>query len=314
MTEKRLESTKRKLKCDEELAKKYCNIIEDYVNKGYARKLTREEASALTPKQWFLPHHPVRNPNKPDKVRIVMDTLSLNDKLHTGPDLLNSLVGVLSRFREQRVGLAADIKAMFHQVQIIKEDQPALRFLWRNLEPERQPDVYQMLIMIFGAESSPCTANYVLRKTALDNRQDVAFSVDTIKSVEKNFYMDDFLKSVCDETTTVRMFCEITSLLARGGFRLTKWISSLGEVLSQIPPQEKASPSVYLNFDELPIECTLDLKLNTETDCFRFSVYSHQTPESTKRGVLSHLSTVFDPLGVLAPYMLRAKCLIQSLT
>ena len=70
MAEKRLESTERKLKCDEELAKKYYAIIEDYVDKGYARKLTPEEASAPTPKQWFLPHHPVRNPNKTDKVRI----------------------------------------------------------------------------------------------------------------------------------------------------------------------------------------------------------------------------------------------------
>ena len=222
-------------------------------------------------------------------------------------------MGVLLRFREQRVGLAADNEAMFHQVQIIEEDQPALRFLWRKLKLERPSDVYQMLVMIFGAASSPCMANYVLRKTALDNRQDVAFSVDTIKSVEKNFYMDDLLKSVCDETTAVRMFREMTSLLARGGFRLTKWVSSSREVLSQIPPQEKASPSVDLNFDELPIERTLGLKWNSETDCFLFSVYSHQTPESTKRGVLSRLSTVFDPLGVLDPYILPAKCLIQSL-
>ena len=131
------------------------------------------------------------------------DGVSLNDKLHTWPDLLNSLVGVLLRFREQRVGVAADIEAMFHQVRIIEEDQPALRFLWRNLELERPPDVYQMLVMIFGAASSLCMVNYVLRKTALDNSQDVAFSIDTIKSAEKNFYMDDFLKSVCDETTPV---------------------------------------------------------------------------------------------------------------
>lgn len=241
------------------------------------------------------------------------DGVSLNDKLHTGPDLLNSLVGVLLRFREQRVGLAANIEAMFHQVRIIEEDQPALRFLWRNLELERSPDVYQMLVMIFGAASSRCMANYVLRRTEVDNRQDVAFSTDTIKSVEKNFYMDDFLKSVCDEITAVRMFRAMTSLLAHGGLRLTKWISSSREVLSQIPPQEKASLSVDLNFDELPIEGTLGLKWNTETDSFRFSVYSLQTPESTKRGVLSRLSTVFDPLGVLAPYMLPAKCLVQSL-
>ena len=130
VAEKLQESTERKLKRDEELAKKYCAIIEDYVDKGFARKLTPEEASAPTPKQWFLPHHLVRSPNKPDKARIVMDAaakVSLNEKLHTGPDLLNSLVGVLLRFREQRVGLAADIDAMFHQVQIIEEDQPALR-------------------------------------------------------------------------------------------------------------------------------------------------------------------------------------------
>ena len=232
MAEKRLESTERKLKSDEELAKKYCDIIEEYVDKGYARKLTPKEASAPTPKQWSLPHHPLRKINKLDKVRIIMDAaakhdgVSLNDKLHTGLDLLNSLVGVLLRFREQRVGLAADIEAMFHQVQTIEEDQPALRFLWRNLGLQRPPDVYQMLVMIFGAASSPCVANYILRKIALDNHQDVAFSVDTIKSVDKNFYMDDLLKSVCNETTAVRMFREMTSLLARGGFRLTKWITS----------------------------------------------------------------------------------------
>ena len=57
------------------------------------------------------------------------DGVSLNYKLLIGPDLLNSLVGVLLRFREQRVGLAADTEAMFHQCRIIEEDQPALRFL-----------------------------------------------------------------------------------------------------------------------------------------------------------------------------------------
>ena len=93
------------------------------------------------------------------------DGVSLNDKLHTGPDLLNCLVGVLLRFREQRV----DIEAMFHQVQVIEEDQPALRFLWWNPELERLLDVYQMLVMIFEAASSPCMANYLLRIGGTEN-------------------------------------------------------------------------------------------------------------------------------------------------
>ena len=133
--------------------------------------------------------------------------------------------------------------------------------------------------MIFGAASSPCMANYVLRKTAADNRENSAFTPDTIESVEKNFYVDDLLKSVCDDATGARMFREMTTLLAVRGFRLTKWISSSRKVLSQIPSQEKASPSVDLNFDALPTERTLGLQWNTKTDCFRFFVCSRQPPK-----------------------------------
>ena len=68
MAEKRLESTGRKLKGDKGLAKKYCAIMDGYVDKGKIRKFTTGKASVPTPKQWFLPHRPVRNPNKPDKV------------------------------------------------------------------------------------------------------------------------------------------------------------------------------------------------------------------------------------------------------
>ena len=169
------------------------------------------------------------------------NNVSLNDKLLVGPDLLNNFCGVLLRFREERVALLADIESMFHQCQTIEEDQPALRFLWRNLETKRSPDVYQMPVMIFGTASSPCTANYVLRKTADDNCDDPSFSPETINTVKRNFYMDDLLKSVRDEATATKLQQELTALLARGGFRLTKWSSSSREVLSQIPNQEMAS-------------------------------------------------------------------------
>ncbi|KAL9969331.1 hypothetical protein ACROYT_G021531 [Oculina patagonica] len=120
-------------------------IIDGYVTKGFTRKLTPEEAAVPVKKQWFLPHHPVLNPNKPGKEQMVMDArakyngVSLNDELLVGPDLLNNLCGVLLRFREERVAIAADIESMFHQCLIIEQDQPALRFLWHNLETNRDP-------------------------------------------------------------------------------------------------------------------------------------------------------------------------------
>jgi len=168
-----------------------------------------------------------------------------------------------------------------------------------------------MLVMIFRAASSPCTANYVLRKTTDDNCDDPSFSPETIETVKRNFYMDDLLKSVRDEATTTKLQQELTALLARGGFRLTKWSSSSREVLSQIPKQEMASLSINLDLDDLPIERSLGLLWNTETDPFRFAVTSRQSVQS-KRGVLSQVSSVFDPLGALASFLLPVKCLIQT--
>ena len=84
----------------------------------------------------YLPHHPVVNPRKPGRLRVVFDCspkfngTSLNDKLMKGPDLANSLVGFLTRFRKNKVALVADVKAMFHQIKVDPGDQNALRFLW----------------------------------------------------------------------------------------------------------------------------------------------------------------------------------------
>lgn len=105
VAEKRLKSTERSVKRDRALAERYSGIIKEYEAKGYARKLTPAEAAMPSSKRWFLPHRPVLNPNKPGKVRMVMDAaakkngVSLNDNLLIGPDLLNSLTGVLMRFR-----------------------------------------------------------------------------------------------------------------------------------------------------------------------------------------------------------------------
>ena len=55
---------------------------------------------------------------------------SLNSELLQGPDLTNSLVGVLPRFRREPVVLMADIRSMFHKVRVSKSDIEFLCFLW----------------------------------------------------------------------------------------------------------------------------------------------------------------------------------------
>ena len=91
---------------------------------------------------------------------------SLNDQLLQGPDLTQSLVGVLSRFRQERVALMSDVVAMFHQVRVRPCDRSYLRFLWWldgnfNFSPEE----FQMTVHLFGATFSPSCANFAPRKT-----------------------------------------------------------------------------------------------------------------------------------------------------
>src|SRR5699024_1834473 len=111
-------------------------------------KLSREEATSLPEnKVWYLPHFAVVNPNK-KKMRIVFDASAksnghcLNDYLLTGPDLYNSLIRILINFRIKNVAFVADIKEMFLQVRVRKEDRRAQRFLWRGYTRDKELDVY----------------------------------------------------------------------------------------------------------------------------------------------------------------------------
>ena len=101
------------------------------MDKGYIASVTNQDAKNV----WYLPHHPVINKQKPDKVRRVTNAaskykgVSLNDALLTGPDLLCNLHGLLLWFRQYEVAVRADIEAMFMQVGIREEDQDALFFV-----------------------------------------------------------------------------------------------------------------------------------------------------------------------------------------
>ena len=318
MAMKRLEATERSLKRRPELAEGYRATMQSYIQQGHARKLTPEEASQPSHRRWFLPHHAVTNPNKPGKVRVVFDAAakfhgtSLNDKLMTGPDMLRSLPGVLLRFREEPIALTADIEQMYHQVRVTKEDQPALSFLWRDLDESKSPDVYQMQAVVFGAKSSPAMANFVLQRTAHDHREPTTEGEAAAAAVQSNFYMDDFLKSVETSEAAIAMQQETTKLLAAGGFRLTKWLSNSRKVLECIPASERAVGDVDLSLHSLPTERALGVIWNSENDTLSFRVATTEA-QPTKREVLRQTASVFDPLGIGAPFIIRAKILMQHL-
>ena len=107
--------------------------MKNIIAKGYARKLTIEAASAKT---WYLPNRGVYHPNKSGKIRVVFDLSEdykgrcLNRELLSGPYLTNQIVGVLLGFREEQIAVMGDIKDMFHQVKLPKDQYSFLKFLW----------------------------------------------------------------------------------------------------------------------------------------------------------------------------------------
>ena len=305
---------KKRLLKDRDLLTKYKACIEDLIQKGYAEKAPPTEIKGKT---WYLPHHAVFHPAKPEKIRVVFDCSakyrgnSLNDKLLQGPDFTNSLVGVLTRFRQESVAIISDVEAMFHQVNVNPEDCNALRFLWwPNGDLASQPEELMMTVHLFGGVSSPSCANFALRKTAEDNK--ASFNPETVRTVERNFYVDDCLKAVASEESATLLVKDLTELLSKGGFRLTKWLSNSRKVVESIPETERATAVKSLDFDLAVIERALGVQWQVSSDTFGFSISIKDRP-ATRRGILSVISSVYDPLGFIAPFVLPAMVILQDL-
>ena len=90
------------------------------------------------------------------------------------------------------IHVMADIEQMFHQIQVKQADRDAFRFVWRNQANEKIQD-YVINVHLFGKVDSPCCANWALKKSASDQKDQ--YDEKGVKSVNLDFYMDDFLNS-----------------------------------------------------------------------------------------------------------------------
>lgn len=318
VAEQRVACLLRKFKKNPEFFEDYKGFMETIIGKGYAVQVPTHQLNRDDNRVFYIPHHGVYHPKK-RKLRVVFDCTSsyqdrcLNSELLQGPDLTNTLVGVLLRFREEPVAVMADIESMFYQVNVPEYDADLLRFLWwPNGRLDEPMEEFRMTVHLFGATSSPSVASYALRRTAEDHK-DVA-SPDAVQTVLCNFYVDDCLRSVATEDDAVTLVNDLRALCSRGGFTLTKWMSNSRKVLLSIPVEHRASEvkDLDLRHDTLPVERTLGVQWDTETDTFTYKMKLQDKP-MTRRGILSIVNSIYDPLGFLAPVILPAKLLLRDL-
>ena len=166
-----------------------------------------------------------------------------------------------------------------------------------------------MLVHIFGPTSSPCCANKPVHETADDNEEQ--FDPEVTRTVCKNFYVD-VLKSVPNGGRTIWLAQQLIELMKKGGFHLTKFFNNRHRFLAMLPEKERANPELNLDLDDLPIGRALGLHWDANSDTFQFKVIPTSKPP-TKRGILSTVSSLFDPLGFLSPFILPMKDLLQEL-
>ena len=265
--------------------------------------------------KWYIPHHGVYHPKK-NKIRVVFDCSakfkgsSLNDHLLSGPDLTNNVIGVLCRFSKYRYAITCDVEKMFHQFVPREEDRDYLRFLWwPDGDVKQEPKEYRMKVHLFGATSSPGCASYGLKHMA--NEEKKAYPI-AAQFISHDFYVDDGLASLESVEEAVDLVQGAREICKKGGLRLHKFASNDHSVIESIPKSERAVDAILdLPSEQLPIERVLGVQWSVGTDCFGFSIVLKDQP-LTRRGVLSTVASVYDPLGFLAPVVLRAKRILQE--
>ncbi|XP_045773302.1 uncharacterized protein LOC123872805 [Maniola jurtina] len=308
---RRLLALERKFKTDPSLRHDYNQIIMEYIQRGYLSEVSDNNNAD---EGYYIPHHAVIRPEKSSsRVRIVTDAsaktadrnLSLNDVLHTGPNLQADLFLLLLNFRLFPVAMTADIKQMYLQIEILPRDRKYLKILFRFDENE-EIRTFQFNRVPFGLKSSPYLAMRSVRQLCQDEGNRFT---EAAKIAESQLYMDDLVHSATNDQTAKTLSQELINLFKSGSFELIKWSSNSSTLLCSLPDTHRAS----VNFtDSNNTTKVLGLSWDPSEDVFRMTI-SKIDNKCTKRTILSLVARLFDVLGLVAPVILYAKLLIKEL-
>ena len=302
----RTKKTLQNLQKDPEKLQQCLQSVEKNIQKKYIEPVPPDEVENPPYQTWYLPIFPVEHKNKAP--RLVYDAsakyhgISLNDALLQGPDMNNQLRSVLLRFREQPIAFAADIEAMFNNFAVPTDQKDLLRFYWFDKnDPSKDLVPYRSTSHIFGCVSSPAVSNCGLKYCA-----DQLPDGDEAKTyLDKNFYVDDGLHSTNSSVSAIEVLSKTMSLLKTYNMKLHKIISNSQEVLDAFPGAVKTT-----SITTLPSEgdgtAALGVQWNTENDNFLLIPNLPSRPFS-KRGILSTINSLFDPIGIASPVILYGR-------
>ena len=123
--------------------------------------------------------------------------------------------------------------------------------------------------------------------------------------------MDDYLESNSTAEEAAQKAKDLLKMSSIGGFKLTKFISNDPKILTQIEPDSENQSNdgkQLLKQDES--SHVLGLKWNHKSDTL---IVSRGTTPDTQRTVTQRISAVYDPIGRVAPYTVKARLLLKDI-
>uniref|UniRef100_A0A2S2PTX9 Integrase catalytic domain-containing protein n=1 Tax=Schizaphis graminum TaxID=13262 RepID=A0A2S2PTX9_SCHGA len=310
---RRFLSLERRLSKNPEQYSQYKSFMKEYEHLGHMERV--DEDNDLSIKTYYMPHTCVLNDSsRSTKLRVVFDGscksetgLSLNDVLLKGPILQEELTLIVARFRTHKYAFSADIKKMYRQVWVDTADQDYQRILWRS-DPNEPIKKYRLCTVTYGTVPASFLSVACLHKSADINK----VRPEIAQIIKTDFCVDDCLTGASTLSEALNLRNELITCLSNNGFELSKWTANHADLLKNIPvPNKKALYSLNMETEAIK---TLGLYWESNLDCF---IYKVSLPiaehKITKRGVLSNIARLFDPLGLLGPVIVIAKILMQQL-
>ena len=132
--------------------------------------------------------------------------------------------------------------------------------------------------------------------------------------MHRNFYVDDGLASRPTTKKAIDLVTATQEMLATANLKLPKVTSNSVEVMEAFPVKDRGEEvrDLDLGHDSLPTQRSIGVYWNLEEDTFTFKVCLPEKP-FTRRGVLSVVNSIYDPLGLAVPVLLEGKLLLQQL-
>ncbi|XP_059222451.1 uncharacterized protein LOC131996706 [Stomoxys calcitrans] len=294
----------------------YDKVLEEYTSLKHMSRVSAPK-DVHSCDYYYLPHHAVVKPESTTtKVRVVFNAsspssngVSLNDVLYAGPVLQNDLVVLILRWRFFRYVFNGDITKMYRQILIRPEHRVFQRILHR-IDPNGSISDYELDTVTFGVNCAPFLAIRTILQLADDVKESFPLAAHILRD---SMYVDDALAGAHTIEDAIESRNQLIRALMSAGFSMRKWASNSKMVLSDLSTDQLLSED-FLNLDDRSTAKTLGIRWNASSDSFYFS--TSPFPDNckfTKREILSQISKLFDPAGWLAPCIVIAKMIMQTI-